>query len=57
MICDVWWSLPLMLQCLAALRNCLFDAQRFLPELLLASKLLWPALLLPLAGCNVSAAC
>jgi len=65
MRCPLRCTMPLAVACavplgvvqsLAAVRNCLFDAQRFLPELLLASRLLWPALLLPLAGCRVSAA-
>ncbi|XP_024378321.1 uncharacterized protein [Physcomitrium patens] len=34
-------------------RNCCFDAETYLPSLLLASEFLWPALLLPLAGTKV----
>ncbi|KAH9606827.1 hypothetical protein KSS87_001137 [Heliosperma pusillum] len=33
-----------------AIRNCCFDAETKLPNLLLTSEFLWPALLLPVAG-------
>ncbi|KAL8161519.1 hypothetical protein V2J09_013008, partial [Rumex salicifolius] len=36
-----------------AIRNCCFDAESHLPNLLLASEFLWPALLLPVAGNKV----
>eukprot|EP00897_Mesotaenium_endlicherianum_P004997 jgi/Mesen1/4525/ME000230S03668 len=36
-----------------AVRNCCFEADTELPNLLLASQFLWPALLLPLAGNRV----
>ena len=41
------------LQVVSALRNCCFDASTDLPAILLSADLLWPALLLPLAGTQV----
>ena len=41
------------LQVVSALRNCCFDASTDLLTMLLSAVMLWPALLLPLAGTQV----